>query len=158
MKPIRWTLSLLLAVAVAGVVKALIFSWQSQHSGPFAYFQDAPGKGTVLERGTNAIKTRLQDGSDARDLEKLLGDAGFECAKEVPPAVLATAPKPDENGVFHGFDPWLSYQQAHGILPAYHRACIHHFGFFYGGWLVTFYVDQAGLMRQPVQTVSFGLE
>jgi hypothetical protein len=158
MKPLRLTFCVLVAIIAAFIGWSHIFSYRSQQSGPFAYFQDAPGQGTVLDRGMNAIKPSLQEGADAGGLEKLLGDAGFKCSKEMPPAVLASAPKPDENGVFHGFDPWLSYQQAHGNLPAYHRACIHHFGFFYGGWLVTFYVDQAGLMRQPVQTVSMGLE
>jgi hypothetical protein len=157
-KPIRWTLSLLLAIVVAGFVKALIFSWQSLHSGPFAFFKNAPGHGTVVKRGEGVIAASIQAGEDVEKAEALLRAAGFTCNKEMAPSDVPSYPVPDKNGVSQGVSVWLSYFETHKKLPVYRLGCIYFFGFEHNAWINSLFTDENGRITQSYHTIIRGVD
>jgi hypothetical protein len=156
MKPIRLTIYLLPALVAAFVGSSYIFSYRSQHSGPFAYFKDAPGEGSIPERGERIIAQKLRTGAKAADAERFLREAGFDCHKSFPPKVLPTRPVSDKNGRFEGLDPWLAYQEFHAKLPAFHLSCIWFFGSPLSWWQNSFFADDQGRVVQPYRRVTDG--
>jgi hypothetical protein len=146
----------LIALILVGIATAALFSWQSTHSGPFAYFKDAPGKGPITERGERIIAAKLQVGASAAEAETLLRSAGFKCIKNYPPKVLPDMPVPDKNGRTQGIDMWLACKLAHGTLPSFHLGCIWRFGFEGSWWQSSFLADEHGRIASSVHRVTDG--
>jgi hypothetical protein len=156
MKPVRLTFFALLALLAAYVAWGLLFSYRSQHSGPFVFFKDAPGEGTIPERGERIITEKLRVGASAAEAEALLRKAGFECTKEFPPEVLPDLPVPDKNGWTQGVDMWLAYKLENGTLPSFHLSCIWKFGFEGSWWHSSFLADENGRIARSFHRVTDG--
>jgi hypothetical protein len=156
MNPLKLTFCVLSALVLAFFGWSQVFSYRSQHSGPFAYFRDAPGDGAITERGERVIAEKLQEGATAAEAERLLREAGFDCHKSFPPKVLPARPVPDKNGSFEGVDPWLAYWESHGNLPAFHLSCIWFFGSPVSWWQNSFFADEQGRVVEPYHRVTDG--
>ena len=152
MKLVRWTFFTLIAIVAAYMGWRLIYGYWSERSGPFVYFQNAPGEGSVQERGERQIAAKLRIGADAAEAERLLTDAGFECVKDDNPLptlyILNPATKQLEALPKSKQEPRAS---SHFIM-----GCIWRFGFADNWWHSSFTSDENGHITRSFHGITDG--
>jgi hypothetical protein len=74
-----YSLKFIMAILAIFLVYRFVDSTIDQHSGPFTYFKDAEGKGSVLERGKEQVELWLKAGNNGEIALKNGRKAGFKC-------------------------------------------------------------------------------
>ena len=129
-----------------------VYGYWSERSGPFAYFQNAPGEGTIQERGERQIAAKLRIGADAEEAARFLMDAGFKCMK-----VSAWRGKPIPSNMA----PTEGEKLPQGAMKPKDRlsltwGCIWRFGFADNWWHNSFTADENGRIVRSFHRVTDG--
>ena len=118
---------------------------QTQNSGPFAYFKSLPGEGSVIDRGTQYLKSQIRAGASGEAAHDLVKLAGYDCRKKTRDDWIRTRTGADR----------MEYQEEKfGQAISYSVWCHYTFGMGRDSWWVRFEVGKSGkVLRSRVDIV-----